>query len=81
MTDAEKRLWQCLRLRHLDGYKFRRQYPVAGYIVDFVCLERKPIIEVNVADSTPINEPPIRRVTGYLMIAVSGLCGSGIIKY
>ena len=34
-TDAEKRLWGILRNRQLAGIKFRRQFPVAGYILDF----------------------------------------------
>jgi len=47
LTNAEKFLWQRLRLRQLDGRKFRRQRPVGPYIVDFVCLEVKLIIEVD----------------------------------
>ena len=37
-TDAEKKLWSLLRHGKLDGHHFRRQVPVAGYIVDFCCL-------------------------------------------
>ena len=36
-----------LRHRQIGGYKFRRQHPVGGYIVDFACLEKKLIIEVD----------------------------------
>ncbi|WP_332311006.1 endonuclease domain-containing protein [Stenotrophomonas sp. SY1] len=46
-TDAEARLWQFLRRRQLAGYRFRRQVPLAGYIVDFVCLERSLVIELD----------------------------------
>ena len=46
-TDAERRLWHHLRLRGLGGCKFRRQAPIAGYIVDFVCLDRKLIVELD----------------------------------
>src|SRR6185437_9337736 len=46
-TEAEKFLWSKLRARQLDGVKFKRQVPPAGYIVDFVSLERKLIIEVD----------------------------------
>ncbi|MGH8060950.1 MAG: endonuclease domain-containing protein [Pseudoxanthomonas sp.] len=46
-TDAERRLWQHLRLKQLDGCKFRRQVPVAGYIVDFLCPEMKLIVELD----------------------------------
>jgi very-short-patch-repair endonuclease len=38
-TDAERKLWYLLRRGKLDGYRFRRQVPVAGYILDFCCLE------------------------------------------
>ncbi len=46
-TDAEKLLWKHLRSRQLNGYKFRRQFPIGNYIVDFVCLSLKLIIEVD----------------------------------
>jgi len=37
-TDAERKLWSLLRRGKLDGYHFRRQVPIAGYIIDFCCL-------------------------------------------
>jgi len=46
-TDPENRLWKPLRSRHLAGFKFRRQRPIGRYIADFVCLERKLIIEID----------------------------------
>jgi very-short-patch-repair endonuclease len=46
-TEAERKLWAHLRLRQLGGYKFRRQHPIGPYIVDFICIERKLIIEVD----------------------------------
>ena len=46
-SDAEKQLWQQLRGRQLDGYKFRRQFVIEPYIVDFVCLEARLIIEAD----------------------------------
>ena len=45
-TEAERCLWEKLRLKHL-GYVFHRQKPIAGYIVDFYCSEAKLIIEVD----------------------------------
>ncbi len=45
-TDAERRLWSHLRGEQL-GEKFRRQHEIAGYIVDFVCVERRLIVEVD----------------------------------
>jgi len=46
MTDAERKLWNILRNRNL-GVKFRRQEPIGDYIVDFVCYEKKLIIEID----------------------------------
>ena len=46
-TDVERRMWALLRDRRLEGFKFRRQYPVGGYIVDFVCLSGRLVIEVD----------------------------------
>jgi very-short-patch-repair endonuclease len=46
-TEAEKRLWGCLRGRRLEGCKFRRQVWLGSYIADFVCLERKLIVEAD----------------------------------
>jgi very-short-patch-repair endonuclease len=45
--DAELRLWRLLRNRALQQFKFRRQHPIAPYIVDFICLERKLVIELD----------------------------------
>jgi very-short-patch-repair endonuclease len=46
-TDVERLLWSRLRAGRLEGIKFRRQHPIGHYIVDFVCLERKLIIELD----------------------------------
>jgi very-short-patch-repair endonuclease len=46
-TDAERALWAKLRNRQLEGLKFRRQDPLGPYTVDFVCFERKLVIEVD----------------------------------
>jgi len=46
-TDAERLLWFKLRSRQLAGYKFRRQQTMGVYIVDFICLEAKLIIELD----------------------------------
>ena len=46
-TDAELMLWNFLRDRHLQGAKFRRQFPIAGFIADFVCIETRLIVEVD----------------------------------
>lgn len=46
-TDAERRLWRVLRGRQLGGFRFRRQFPIAGFIADFACPEARLIIEVD----------------------------------
>jgi very-short-patch-repair endonuclease len=46
-TDAERKLWQHLRNRQLNGLKFRRQYPIAGYIADFACPEIRLVVELD----------------------------------
>jgi very-short-patch-repair endonuclease len=46
-TDAEHRLWQRLRGRQIEGCKFRRQHPYEDFILDFVCLERHVIVELD----------------------------------
>ncbi|MEO5888707.1 MAG: DUF559 domain-containing protein [Ferruginibacter sp.] len=46
-TEEESIIWQEIRNRKIDGFKFRRQHPIAGYIPDFVCLEKKLIIEID----------------------------------
>ena len=46
-TDAERRLWSVLRNRKLGGIKFRRQYAIGNYIADFVCLERRLVVELD----------------------------------
>jgi len=47
LTDAEQRLWLKLKRRQLAGVKFRRQQPIGHFIVDFVCFERRVIVEVD----------------------------------
>src|SRR3989344_5282431 len=46
-TVSEHELWCKLRNRQLEGEKFRRQQPIGFYIVDFVCIAKKIIIEVD----------------------------------
>jgi very-short-patch-repair endonuclease len=54
-TDAELKLWYRLRSRSILGFKFVRQEPIGPYVADFICRERRLIIEVDGgqhADST-----------------------------
>ena len=47
MTDAEKIVWYFLQAKNVNHLKFRRQEPIGKYIVDFVCFEKKLIIEID----------------------------------
>ena len=47
MTEAEKRVWQILRLHRMRGCKFRRQVPIGHYIADFACHEARLIVEID----------------------------------
>jgi len=46
-TDAERKLWQIIRSRHLAAAKFRRQHPIGPFIADFACLDAKLIVEAD----------------------------------
>ena len=46
-TPSEGRLWSRLRQRRFHGYKFRRQHAIGHFIVDFICLECKVIVELD----------------------------------
>ncbi len=46
-TEAEAIIWKQVRNRQIDGFKFRRQHPIAGYIPDFVCLDKRLILEID----------------------------------
>jgi very-short-patch-repair endonuclease len=46
-SDAERKLWSLLRAEQLQGHQFRRQHPVGGYIVDFVCLKANLVVELD----------------------------------
>lgn len=47
MSEAEAKLWQHLRAGRLNGHKFRRQQPMGNYIVDFMCVTPKLIVEAD----------------------------------
>jgi adenine-specific DNA-methyltransferase len=46
-TDAERHLWNHLRARRLNGFKFRRQRPFGPYVLGFVCLEARVAVELD----------------------------------
>jgi very-short-patch-repair endonuclease len=55
-TDAEKRLWSQLRNLKQQGFKFRQQAPIDSFIVDFVCLSARLIVEVDGATHGTVEE-------------------------
>ncbi|MGS1015956.1 endonuclease domain-containing protein [Allosphingosinicella humi] len=63
MTDAERSMWFALRDRRLGGYKFRRQWTIGDYVVDFCCLEVNLVVEI---DGGQHNEERDRIRTRYL---------------
>ena len=46
-TDAEAAMWHLLRDRRFSKLKFRRQVPFRNFILDFVCLEQKIVVEID----------------------------------
>lgn len=62
-TDAERKLWSCLRGGQLNGLKFRRQHPIPPYTVDFFCSSAKLVVEL---DGSQHTEETDRARTHYL---------------
>ncbi|RZN30949.1 DUF559 domain-containing protein [Bradyrhizobium sp. Leo121] len=77
-TSAEAKLWQALRNRKLARWKFRRQHPIDRYIVDFVTLDGKLIVEVDGATHSRDSEikydearTKVLEACGFLVVRVS----------
>ncbi len=72
MTEAERRIWYFLRGRHLVGFKFRRQHPIGPYVVDFVCLAHKLVIELDgsqhAADPNDLRRDAFLHRNGYRVL-------------
>ena len=47
MTDVERTLWFAVRDRRLGGFKFRRQATIGHYVVDFLCVEARLVVELD----------------------------------
>lgn len=69
-TATEIKLWQSLRKRRFCKFKFRRQHVIGPYIVDFICLKRKLIIEVDGSQHLDNHEYDKER-TSFLTLAVN----------
>ena len=75
-TYPERRLWSILRDRRLASLKFRRQVPIGQYIVDFLCVEHRLIVELDGDSHIERGEYDVRRQqilqdNGYQMLRVS----------
>jgi very-short-patch-repair endonuclease len=77
-TSAEAKLWQALRNRRLARWKFRRRHPIDRYVVDFVTLDGKLIVEVDgVTHSEPSElardkvRSDVLEACGFLVVRVS----------
>lgn len=46
-TPAERKLWQRLRRRQVNGHRFRRQHPIGCYIADFCCIQQRLVVEID----------------------------------
>ena len=60
-TVPEQYLWTLLRAKRFNGYKFRRQHLIHPYIVDFICLKEKLIIELDGGQHNEQQEYDARR--------------------
>ena len=76
-TEAEQRLWYHLRAHRFLGLKFKRQKPMGRYIVDFVCLEQRLIIEIDGGQHT--EQVALRPGSG-CVVAQSGLYGAAFLE-
>ena len=62
LTEAEAALWKELRLKQMDGNRFRRQHPLGGkFVADFICLKKKLIIEVDGSQHADLVEEDAKR--------------------
>ena len=60
-TDAEVELWRHLKCKQLDGCRFRRQFPIAGYVADFACVETRLVVELDGGQHVEAREYDERR--------------------
>jgi very-short-patch-repair endonuclease len=72
-TAAERKMWSRLRNRRFLGLKFKRQFPIDRFVVDFVCLDAKLIIEVDGGQhgdrgASDANRTKILESNGYLVL-------------
>lgn len=67
MTSQERTVWYYLRAHRFHNLEFRRQYPIGKYIVDFICREKRLIIEIDGGQHNDVNSILYDKIrTGYL---------------
>jgi very-short-patch-repair endonuclease len=59
-TDAERRFWYIVRDRRLEGFKFKRQAPIDPWIVDFLCVEARLVVEIDGGHHADSKTDPVR---------------------
>jgi len=59
-TDAEAAMWRLLRDRRLSTFKFRRQVPFKNYILDFVCFDKRFVIEIDGSQHAELQRDAVR---------------------
>jgi very-short-patch-repair endonuclease len=81
MTKAEKRLWQMLRLRQTEEYRFRRQAPIGRFIADFVCHAARLIVEIDGGQHDLSSEEEASRTRFLESEGCTASCGSGTTRF
>jgi very-short-patch-repair endonuclease len=76
-TPAEIKLWSYLRLKAVGGARFRRQYQIEGFLVDFCCLKESLIVELDGSQHEGNLSYDDRR-TQFCRRRDLGYCGSGM---
>src|SRR5439155_26391171 len=61
MTDAELHLWSRLGRHQIGGHRFRRQVSIGSYVLDFVCLKSRLVVEVDGGQHAAAREHDDRR--------------------
>ncbi len=72
-TDTENLLWKHLRAKQIEGLKFRRQEATGTYIVDFVCYEKRIVIEVDGGQHSMTENEVLTNIEGVLEV-IRGNC-------
>ena len=75
-TPAEQRAWEMLRAKRCLGLKFKRQFPIRGFIVDFFCRKLSLAIELDGA----VHDDPDRKAYDAARDEMLGACGIKVVR-